>query len=238
LELLKGERPVVKIGHRGAPLAAPENTIASLEAALALGVDVVEIDVLGRADGTLAVAHAAAELAGADVPTLDEALGFLAERGGQVQLDLKGRGLEGRIADAVRRHGLVESGLVSTPSVGSLRALAAAEPGLARALTYPDDRFGLTGRRAIRPAVSPALAAMRAALPSRLPRRLLRVGARAATLDWRVVSPAVVRRCHEIGAAVYAWTVDDPEIAQSLMRCGVDGIITNDPRIFDGLLTT
>ncbi|HEY7208165.1 MAG TPA: glycerophosphodiester phosphodiesterase [Gaiellaceae bacterium] len=238
MELRRGQRAVVRIGHRGAPLVAPENTIPSLEAALSLGVDVVEIDVLARTDGTLLVAHSPAGVARRDTPTLDEALAFLAERGADVQLDLKGRGLETRVADAVRRFGLVERSLVSTPSVGSLRALAAAEPRLARALTYPDDRFGLTGRRAIRPAVSPALAAMRAALPARLPRRLLRAGAGVATLDWRVVTPAVIRRCHEVGAAVYAWTVDDPHVAQTLVQAGTDGIITNDPGIFDGLLTT
>jgi glycerophosphoryl diester phosphodiesterase len=238
VRLLRGDGPVIKIGHRGAPLVAPENTIASLEAALERGVDMVEIDVLPRADGVLVVAHSASASARPDVPTLDEALEFVAQRSAWVQLDLKGRGLESRIVGAVRRHGLVEQTVASTASIHSLRALAAAEPRVAGALTYPDDRFGLTGRRAIRPAVSPALAVMRAALAARLRRRLRRAGARAATLDWRVVSPEVVRGCHELGVAVFAWTVDDPRVAQSLLRTGVDGIITNDPGIFDGLLTT
>src|SRR5207253_4754891 len=107
----------------------------------------------------------------------------------------------------VRRHALVERSFASTPSLESLRALATAEPNLARALTYPDDRFGLTGRRALRPAVSPTLRAMRRALPLRLPRLLRRAGARAATPNWTVAPPARGPPCHPLGVAAHARTV-------------------------------
>jgi glycerophosphoryl diester phosphodiesterase len=30
------------------------------------------------------------------------------------------------------------------------------------------------------------------------------------------------------------WTVDDVRMIEKLTRMGVDGIITNDPRLFDG----
>ena len=36
------------------------------------------------------------------------------------------------------------------------------------------------------------------------------------TLNYRVVTRATVERCHELGVAVFAWTVNDPEIAQRL----------------------
>ncbi|MCA9461427.1 MAG: hypothetical protein KC590_04775 [Nitrospira sp.] len=45
------------IGHRGAAGHAPENTLASLEQAIALGVDLVEFDVRQSADGALVVFH-------------------------------------------------------------------------------------------------------------------------------------------------------------------------------------
>jgi glycerophosphoryl diester phosphodiesterase len=232
MDLLRGDGPVVRVGHRGAPALAPENTLASIVAAAEHGVDVVELDVLAHADGAVALAHSREALAADGVPTLDEALALVAERGLAVQLDLKGTGYERAIADAVRRHGLLERSFASTASVTSLLALAAAEPSLRRALTYPDDRFGLTSRRLIRPAVRPSLAALRQVLPPRLPRWLRRVGASAATLNWTVVSRAAIRRCHGLGVAVYVWTVDDPELAERLDVLGADGIITNDPRIF------
>jgi glycerophosphoryl diester phosphodiesterase len=235
VELLRGDGPVVKVGHRGAPLVAPENTIASIAAALDLGVDAVEIDVVARRDGTLALAHSHDALADPHVTTLDEALAFLADRDAGIQLDVKGAGFEAALAATVREHDLLERSFVSTPSIASLLALAAAEPALRRALTYPEDRLGVTGRRALRPAVKPGLAALRRVLPARLPRWLRRAGASAATLNSTVVSAAVIRSCHAAGAAVYVWTVDDPALAQQLVVLGADGIITNDPRIFSRL---
>jgi glycerophosphoryl diester phosphodiesterase len=45
------------VGHRGAPSRAPENTLASFEAALAIGVDAIELDVHLSRDAHLVVIH-------------------------------------------------------------------------------------------------------------------------------------------------------------------------------------
>jgi glycerophosphoryl diester phosphodiesterase len=46
-----------------------------------------------------------------------------------------------------------------------------------------------------------------------------------------VISRAAVAQAHARGAAVFAWTVDrEPELAR-VLAAGVDGVITNDPRI-------
>lgn len=45
------------IGHRGFAAQAPENTLASLEAALAAGADMVEVDVTQSRDGQLLLIH-------------------------------------------------------------------------------------------------------------------------------------------------------------------------------------
>ncbi|HEX6390194.1 MAG TPA: glycerophosphodiester phosphodiesterase family protein, partial [Solirubrobacteraceae bacterium] len=46
-------RTIRRIGHKGADHIAPGNTIASFQAALAHGVDMIEFDVLSEhADGT------------------------------------------------------------------------------------------------------------------------------------------------------------------------------------------
>src|SRR5215213_901611 len=49
-------RPLI-VGHRGAMGYAPENTLASFERAVALGVDAVECDVHLSADGVPVVIH-------------------------------------------------------------------------------------------------------------------------------------------------------------------------------------
>lgn len=217
------------IGHRGAAALAPENTLAAIEAGARAGVDYVELDVLQRADGTLVLAHGP-ELP-PDAPPLDEALALAVELGVLVQLDVKLDGLALDCVEALRRHDLVGRSFVSSWSLQILRAFADAEPRLPRSFTYPEDRHNVAGRRLLRPAVRPGLAALRAVLPRRLPRWLRAAEASAATLNWTVVTPAAVTACHAVDAKVYVWTVNEPELANSLVETGVDGIITDDPRI-------
>jgi glycerophosphoryl diester phosphodiesterase len=238
VDLRRGDRPVVRIGHRGAPLVARENTLESLAAAIELGVDAVEIDVARGRSGAPVLSHDGGSKVAGDSVTLDDALAFLATQAVAVQLDLKGARLEAAIVDAVRRHGLLGRAYVSTSNVETLQRFANLEPALGRAYTHPDDRLGLSRRRVLRPFVAPMLALLRRLLPRRLPALLTSARADAATLDVRVMTTEAVRACHSIGAAVYVWTVDDAATAKALVDAGVDGIITNDPRIFEGLLTT
>lgn len=226
---------MIRIGHKGAAALAPENTLLGIERALAVGVDMVEVDVLARADGMLVLAHGP-ELLGPDLTTLDEALALLAASGAGVLLDVKAPGYEEPLTHAVRAHGLVERALVSSCHAVTLRRVADLEPGLALGLTYPYDRHGISTRRLLRPATAGALLAMRAALPRRIGRLLERARATAAVLHYSVVSRATVARAHAREARVIAWTVDDPLLVARLERAGVDGVITNDPRIFGGTL--
>jgi glycerophosphoryl diester phosphodiesterase len=50
-------RHILKIGHRGAAGHAPENTLASVERGIALGVDYVEVDIQRTLDGRLVLMH-------------------------------------------------------------------------------------------------------------------------------------------------------------------------------------
>ena len=229
LELLRGGRDVVRVGHRGAAALAPENSLAAIETAAAHGMDVVEVDVNRRADGVLVLAHG--PVLARDAPALEEGLELTRQHGLAVQLDIKLPGAEREIAAALRRHDLLERAFVSSFALATLEAFAREEPMLPRSYTYPDDRYGLSGVTALRPALRAGLAALRAALPRRLPVWLRSVEAAAATLNWTVVSPAAVDACHALGAAVYVWTVNDPDVVRTLLETGIDGIITDDPRL-------
>jgi glycerophosphoryl diester phosphodiesterase len=229
LELRRSATRVVRVGHRGAAALAPENSLAAIEAGASAGVDIVELDLLWRADGTVVLAHGPA--IPPDAPTLDEGLELVARLGIAVQLDVKVEGTEPHVVAALRAHGLEERAFVSSFSVPILQAFAAALPELPRSLTYPEDRLGVSERRLLRPAVRSGLAVLRARLPRRLPGWLERVGAQAATLNWAVVTPAAVAACHAAGCAVYVWTVNDPALATTLVASGIDGIIMDDPRI-------
>ena len=54
----------------------------------------------------------------------------------------------------------------------------------------------------------------------------------AIMAHWRVVTPALLRAVRVAGGELYVWTVDDAERIAKLTELGVDGIITNDPRLF------
>src|SRR5712692_9777917 len=189
----------------------------------------LEFDVLDLADGTLVLAHSndlgevshgAArgrvrnrDLEGLrhvapDLPTLDEALAFCVDRlsGIGLQLDLKRRGIEAAVLDAVRRHSVLDRAWVSTFDARSLRRVAELEPELPRSYTLPRDRFAISKRGPLAPVVRGALSSIGASLPRRLPVLLARARAVAATLHHSIASRAAIDCAHELDAAVYVWT--------------------------------
>ena len=153
LELRRPRGQFARVGHRGASALAPENTLRALELAVELGCDMLEFDVLDLADGELVLAHSndlhevshgaargrvrGRTLAGLRqvapaLPTFDEALAFCAERlpGIALQVDLKRRGIEERVVEALRAHDVFERSWVSTFDAIALRSLAELEPEL------------------------------------------------------------------------------------------------------------
>jgi len=47
----------------------------------------------------------------------------------------------------------------------------------------------------------------------------------------RSITPELVKAAHEIGLAIHAWTVDDPDRMRELAAWGVDSLITNVPDV-------
>jgi len=251
---LRADGRPLRVGHKGAAALEPENTLRSLARAVELGCDLVEFDVLDLRDGTLVLAHSddlfevshgaaqgrvrdqsldALREVAPELPTLDEALDQLgAAKEVGVQVDLKGSGFEGAVAQAIRRHGLADRSVVSTFHTPSLLRLAEADPGIARGLTYPVDRRGISQRRMLAPVALTAAAGLRRALPRRIAGLLERARASAAMLHYSVVSVAAVARAHAHGASVFVWTIDDEPLLARMLGAGVDAVITNDPRIF------
>jgi len=239
IELRRPAGRFARVGHRGASALARENTPEAFALAVELGCDMLEFDVLALSDGTVVVAHDRRAMHAPGVVTLDDALAFFAERlpGVGLQVDLKRRGIEREVADALRRHGVLERSWVSGFDADSLRRMAEVEPELPRSFTLPRDRFGVSKHGPLAPLIRGALNRMGASLPRRIPELLDRAGANALTLHHSIASAAAIAAAHELGAPVYVWTVDDPKVVATLVGWGADGIITNDPRVFTGLTT-
>jgi glycerophosphoryl diester phosphodiesterase len=258
VRLLRGDGPLIRVGHRGAAALAPENTLRSFEAALAHGVDAIEFDVLDLVGGPLVLAHSndLAEVShGAasgtvrdrsltelrelapELPTLDEALEFLAARDVAAHVDLKLTTRLDELADALVRHGVADRSVVSSFNRASLAAARARAPQLRIGFTYPEDRYGVSRRRALQPAIRVGTLALRRAIVARVPAMIERAGAAALMLQHAVVSAAAVERAHRLGVGVWAWTVDDPAELARVEAAGVDAVITNDPGLFEGVAT-
>ena len=231
MRLSRHDGPVIRVGHRGAAALAPENTLGSFETALDHGVDAIEFDVVALADGPLVLGHSLAELP-EERATLDDALDFLSARDVALHVDLKLTTRLDEVAAAIERHGVAERTVVSSFHLPSLRAVAASAPQLPLGFTYPEDRYGVSKRRGLKPVIRVGTLALRRAIVARIPQMIERAGASALMLQHAVVSPAAVARAHAAGAAVWAWTVDDPAELARLEAAGVDAVISNDPRLF------
>ena len=253
--LLRGERPPLVIGHRGLPALAPENTLRSFELALEYGAAGFEVDVVALADGTLVAGHsldltelshdAARGDAGArtlgelrrldsELATLEQVLELAAARltSGPLLIDLKSRGQERALVEAVRRHELQDRTLLCSLEQSQLVCLCELAPEIARSVSYPADRRRLSERRVLAPLVPLALRGLRLLLRHRIGTWLDETDAAAVTLHHGVIGADLVRSCHERGVAVIAWTVDDADVGRRLIEAGIDAIITNDPRPF------
>jgi glycerophosphoryl diester phosphodiesterase len=229
---------VKRIGHKGADLIAPGNTLASFDAALEAGVEMIEFDVLSeRPDGTgrLLLAHDFRDARRPDVLELEEGLAHFAGEayaGVELDVDLKLAGYEDRALDALRERGLLDRSLVSTMETESLRAVRGLEPGVRLGWSVPKLRRDLLASPWTRyPAYAMATVG-RQLLPIRAG-QMMRAGAIDALMcHWALVTPRLARAVASAGGELYVWTVDDPKRIAALELLGVDGIITNDPRLF------
>jgi glycerophosphoryl diester phosphodiesterase len=218
-------KPPLLIAHRGFSGRYLENTLASVRAALTLGVDFVEIDVQETRDGELIMFHdyrlnricgvrgrvrdktlAEIKRLNPQVPMLREVLH--ACRGqARVLLEIK-RADPRKVAAVIARSRMEAEVTVFSLSVPRLRVFAAAAPRVRR--------FGLIARRLF--------------LSLRAFRSPLTVDGLGLSRHL-VTSPRVVRRLHRRGWKVFVWTVNREVEMKKLAGWGVDGIITNHPDV-------
>ena len=227
---------ILVIGHRGAPLHAPENTLSSFRAGLAAGIRAFELDVHVTRDGVPVVFHDHSlrrltgdrrriasctwaqlrrlRVAGCErIPRLADVLQLLRGRA-LVQIEVK-RGTPAAPVIAVVRRARAEPCVHLASFSGCIvRKCARLAPDIPRELI------------AHRPRTARGLLA-----------RMRAVEARGLSLDQRLIrSASLVRQLHAAGAAVWCWTVNDPARARRLAALGVDGIISDNPALLRRVL--
>ncbi|HXR61379.1 MAG TPA: glycerophosphodiester phosphodiesterase [Solirubrobacterales bacterium] len=240
------EKKIRLVGHKGADLIAPGNTVESFRAAVEAGVDMIEMDVLWLQDAhlpleqrhPLVIAHDW-EDAGRRTPLkLTEALdAFLEPPLDQVEIDLdvKLPGREEELVEALRERDLVGRSMISTMEMHTLRRILELEPQLRRGWTYPKVTKDWTSRRWAKLPMRAALVGMRTRLPGLAAQKLPQFGVAAMWVYHPLITARLARICKLAGVELIAWTVDDLPRMEALAAAGVDGICSNDPRLFEAL---
>lgn len=223
------------LGHRGAPREAPENTLASFQAALRAGADGVELDVRLCATGEVVCCHdpTLQRLAGEDVRVRTTAWADLQRHdlGGGARVCLLDDAL-----DLVGPHGVVNVELkhddVDAPALAraTVAALSRAARGAVIASSF--DLATLAALTALRPRLPRGLLIP----PLRYPESrsylaaVTRPGAFHAVHPWHEdVTRERVAAWRGCGLDTNTWTVDDPARVAALRDLGAAMVISNTP---------
>jgi glycerophosphoryl diester phosphodiesterase len=234
---------VRRVGHKGAAHIEHGNTLASFDAALRHSVDMIELDVLSEhmdGSGRLLVAHDHEDMRARTPIDLEHALEHLCgEAFAEIELDvdIKLPGYELRVLEKLREFNVTGRTLISGMFQDSLARIRAVEPGLRLGWSVPRVRRDYTTDMLTAIPALAILTGYRAALPRRALAALKDGRYDAIMAHWRVVTPALIRAVAQGDGELYVWTVDDVRMMDKLTRMGVDGIITNDPRLFDEMAT-
>jgi glycerophosphoryl diester phosphodiesterase len=231
------------VGHKGADLIAPGNTVESFHAAAEAGVDTIEMDVLWLPDShlpleqrhPLVVAHDWEDAERRTPLKLTEALdAFLEPPLDEIEIDLdvKLPGREEELVAALRERDLVGRAMISTMEMHTLRRILELEPELRRGWTYPKVTKDWTKKRWARGPMLGAMVAMRQRLPGLAAQKLPQFGVAAMWVYHPLITPRLARICDLAQVELIAWTVDELPQMQKLVAAGVDGICSNDPRLF------
>jgi glycerophosphoryl diester phosphodiesterase len=234
-------RAMRRIGHKGADHIAPGNTLASFDAALAHGCDMVEFDVLpergedGRRTGRLILAHDYVNAASRTPLTLEEGLAHFASdayAGVELDVDLKLGGYEAEVIAGLRKHRLDHRAIISTMEPDSLVAVRAAAPEIRLGWSVPRVRRDYLASPFTKPIALAFVQLWRRLLPRRAAAAIREGRVDALMAHWVVVTPRLVDAIAGAGGELYVWTVDDAARIERLEAMGVTGVITNDPRLF------
>ena len=125
---------------------------------------------------------------------------------------------------------------MSSFSFRTTRSLARIDPDIRVGITVPRGLFGITDHGRGASIARVGLSILRRIAPFAAVPALTAARATALVLHHSVVGETVVRRAHARGAAVVAWTVDDPRHLARVDEAGVDAVVSNDPRIFASTL--
>lgn len=243
------------ISHRGANKVAPQNTIPAFEKSLEIGCDGFETDIHLTADGYPVICHNytidetsdgngevrsktleelrtydfgsyfGKEFEGTKLPTLDEFLEVSAKGNIEIMnIEIKppldgNMEIVAKTIEAVKAKGLFDKLLISSFDANVLVECKKIDPNCKTGFLYaPNKTFFY--KQMIFGYVKFAK----------------KIKADYLHPHFLAVTKTYVKRLHKNGIKVNVWTVDKPEIAERLLKFGVDGLITDLPAMANELV--
>jgi glycerophosphoryl diester phosphodiesterase len=230
---MQNERNFLKIAHMGASAYAPENTLRSIRKALKMNVNAVEVDVQASKDGHLIVFHdltlkrvtkmnilvkdlTFSELKrinvgdGERIPTLEEVFQCILGKGVDLIIELKVPGITQKVYHIIKKHGYVENVIVDSffhKEIYKIKSLCKMLKTGIDLSCMPIDAVSL---------------------------------AQKAHADYILMEHENLlfhadfpEYLHRNGIGVIVWTIDEIDLLKKIVRMGVDGVMTNDPKIFE-----
>ena len=215
------------MGHRGAAALEPENTMRSIERAVEIGVDAVEIDVRLSKDRELVVIHDstvdrttngsgpvsgyslddlkkldAGE--GETIPTLQEVMELIGHKV-KLVIELKEEETERMVVELIKRNNLDDNVYVISFWHELVKTVKVIESCIK------------TGVLLVGCPVDTCVASQ--------------ASADALVMKYNFVNRHFVEMVHKDGLQVFVWNIDDRHLLKPYVDMGVDGIGSNDPRV-------
>lgn len=234
----------MKIGHRGAPKGAPENTIASYLKALEVGLDAIEIDVIATRDGRVVCSHnhdLERETSGSgyihqmtyqELKDVDAAVKF--PEFSPSKLPLLEEVLDALPGDCVLDIEIKATGFVDIKAARSVARIirrrnlyhrvivSSFHPLVVGTIKWMDRRIPTAYLWTNRDLVPKYL---------RKPRFLRLLHPDFFHPEAHLVSENLIRSARNRGMRVNAWTVNNRPAMEWLLKLGVDGLISDFPEL-------
>ena len=226
-----GQRPRI-LAHRGLHNEFPENSRGSFRAAVDIGIEHIETDVVASRDGVAMISHdlvldrisdatgpvaqfSAAELERIDVGgegfiTLETALAEFPTT--RFNIDVKDAGAIDGVVRAINATNALNRVLLTSFSGARRRRVTRELPTAATSASAPEF-IAIFG-------------AARLGLTPLLPRvQAIQIPAQVGRIP--TVTAGLVSRYHRAGLEVHVWTVNEETEMRRLLALGVDGIVTD-----------
>jgi glycerophosphoryl diester phosphodiesterase len=224
---------------------APENTFASFEKAVELGVDAIELDVHLTADGELVVIHdhelhrttdgqgIVGEMRLAELAAVDAGVSFGPEHAGQRIPTLS------EVLAWAKGRCVLDVEIKGGPWP---------YPGIEERVVELIRRYDMTNQTIVISFNHPTVARVKALAPELATGTLWNcrpidpvavaqeAGANAILPMWPFCDADTVERAHAAGLSVHPWATSEPAVVERLIGLGVDSICSNHPDVVVGAL--